>query len=152
MSVLILCYSFIKSDSLISHGQSSLPMCVLWGILMEFHVSQLRSPHLWPVSVFGCEKGTLCQEFTMYWKQESMENEVAIISAASKGQGFIYRTRAIQPEEKGPFPSVISVRGTESGSHGLRPCCRGINTQYLQRSVPSGRMRGETANQTLAMD
>lgn len=45
----------------------------------------------------------------MYWKQESMENEVSILSAASKGQGFIYRTGAIQLEEKGPFSSAISV-------------------------------------------
>lgn len=81
---------------------------------MKFHVSQLRLPHLWPASVFSCEKGTLCQEFTMYWKQESMENEVAIISAVSKGQGFIYRTGAIQVEEKGPFSSVISVKGVEA--------------------------------------
>lgn len=113
-----LCFCFIKSDSLINHGQSPLPTCVLWGMLMEFHVSQLRSPHLWPAGVFGCVKGTLCQEFTMYWKQESMENEVAIIRAASKGQGFIYRTRAIQLEEKGPFSSVISVRGAGGGGGG----------------------------------
>lgn len=95
-------------------GKGSLPRCVLWGILMKFHVSQLRLPHLWPASVFGCEKQPLCQEFTMYWKQESMENEVAIISAASKGQGFIYRTGAIQLKEKGPFSSVISVKGVEA--------------------------------------
>lgn len=49
----------------------------------------------------------------MYWKQESMENEVSILSTASKGQGFIYRTGAIQLEEKGPFSSVISVNGVE---------------------------------------
>lgn len=81
---------------------------------MKFHVSQLRLPHLQPASVFGCEKGALCQEFIMYWKQESRENEVAIISAASKGQGFIYRTGAIQLEEKGPLLSVISVKGVEA--------------------------------------
>lgn len=89
---------------------------------MKFHVSQLSLPRLWPASVFGCEKGTLCQEFTMYWTQESMGNEVAIISAASKGQGFIYRTGAIQLEEKGPFSAVISVKGGEHGSHGLYSC------------------------------
>lgn len=82
---------------------------------MKFHVSQLRFPHLWPASVFGCEKGTLCQEFTMYWKQESVENEVAIIRAASKGQGFVYRAGAIQLEEKGPFSSVITERCRSKG-------------------------------------
>lgn len=110
---------------------------------MKFHVSQLRFPHLWPASVFGCEKGTLCQEFTLYWKQESMENEVAIISAASKGHGFIYSTGAIQLEEGGPFcpQSVWKVR--PPGSDGLHSGRWQELMEYLQSPVPSGRMRQE---------
>lgn len=75
---------------------------------------QLRLPHLWANSDFSYEKGSLCQEFIMYWKQESTQNEVAIISAASQGQGFFHRTGAIQLEEKSPFSSVISENGVEA--------------------------------------
>lgn len=43
-----------------------------------------------------------------------MENEAVIISAAAKGHSFIYRTGAIQPEEKGPFSAAGSMKGIEA--------------------------------------
>ena len=115
-------------------GKVSLLRCVLFGILMKFQVSQLRLPHLRSASVFISEKGTLCQEFVMYWKQESMENEAFIISAAAKGHGFIYRTGAIQLEEKGPFLCADSTKGVEAwiGWSPLMMRWREVN-MYLQR-------------------
>ena len=52
--------------------------------------------------MFSAVRKELCREFMMNWKQESMENEVSILSTASKGRGFIYRPGAIQLEEKRP--------------------------------------------------
>lgn len=63
--------------------------------------------------VFSAVRKELRQECIMYWKQESMENEVSILSTASKGQGFIYSPGAIQLEEKGPFSSGISGNSVE---------------------------------------
>lgn len=42
------------------------------------------------------------------------ENEAVIISASAKGHSFIYRTGAIQLEEKGSFSSAGSMKGIEA--------------------------------------
>lgn len=61
------------------------------------------------------ERRGLCQEFTVSWKQESMENEVAIIWAASKGQGCIHRPGVSHPVRK---RRVFPVEGTVVRSRG----------------------------------
>lgn len=126
-------------------GQGFLPKPVLLGLLMKFQVFQLRMPHLQSDCVFGGKKGALCQEYLMYWKQEGMENEAVIISATAKGHGFIYRTGAIQLEEKGPFSSAGSMKCVEAriGWPALMMQWQEINMSYLQRSVISGRIREE---------
>lgn len=83
-----------------------------------------------------------------------MENEVALISAVSKGQGFIYRTRAIQLEEKGPFSSVISVKGVEAWIRWPPVMMRRQETNmgiYKDQSFLGGLQKGKV-NQTLVLD
>lgn len=77
----------------------------------------------------------------MYWKQESMENEVASIRAASKGQGFIYRTGATPLEEDGPLAPAISVKGAGAWAGWLHACCNGEEStwsSYKDRSLLGG--------------
>lgn len=91
----------------------------------------------------------------MYWKQESMENEVARIRAASKGQGFIYRTGATPLEEGGPFSPAVSAKrkmqGPGPGGSTPAPMVGNPHTVFTQISHLWEDERGEKVDQTLGM-
>lgn len=79
-----------------------------------------------------------------------MENEVASIRAASKGQGFIYRTGAIPLEEDGPLAPTISVKGAGAWARWPHSCCTGeTSTGVFTKISPFGEdERGEKVSQT----
>lgn len=83
-----------------------------------------------------------------------MENEAVIISASAKGHSFIYRTGAIQLEEKGSFSSAGSMKGIEARIRWppLTARCSGPHEVFTEISHFWEDYRGEKVNQALVMD